>query len=109
MPAASQAELECMMICANQHVVRIADGFDIPPFCLSSLVARWVKIGWIEDEASVLSMFKCIFPHLSMNLVDTLRINNHVGCMSTCPVAMPFRIVQFRPLQQLCSVYVPHM
>lgn len=109
MPAAVRAELDCMMLCANQHVVKMTDGFDLPPFCLSSLVARWVKIGWIEENASVLAMFMNIFPHIATGLVDTLTINDEVVCMSECPVALPFRVVQFRPIQKLCSVYVPHM
>lgn len=108
-PAASIGDLENMMGEFSQTKVSQQDGSELMPFCLSSLSHRWVCIGWGPDDLSVWDMFVSVMPHMCTNLVDRMGFGETCFAMSSIPIPLPFRIVQFRPLSKICCVFVPHL
>ena len=109
LPAASAQELESIMLEMSNAKVYHFTGYHPAPFCLSSLAHRWVKVGWSSEYATVWDMFNFVFPHVCTNLVDSMQFGGDGFTMSSIPMALPFRIVQFRPIMKVCSVFVPHM
>ena len=109
LPAASASELDSIMLEVSNASVCQFEGYHPSPFCLSSLAHRWVKVGWNSEYSTVWDMFNWVFPHICTNLVDSLQFGDTEFTMSSIPAALPFRIVQFRPIMKVCSVFVPHM